>query len=346
MFEEYYKLIGLNVIYLLRVEPGFYKFGVTGNIYERLRTHRRTLKFEEVVGVFQCPSKQSSFRIEQKFKRFARIEGILVSRYGKTEIICVQEPQKYAEWFLNEISEETKSLGILAIVDDVDFAPKIPKLRLRFDLHKINLMQPEINNTIKASKIRRFAKRQTFAIQAAETLENYNCENCGAAFRIRKHLEKHKRRKPSCGTDENSSGNHTCVRCDRTYSNKYNMAKHNIICRMVNGDLANISDPIVRLGEQLRVFQEEQREKEKQRRKEEERDKELVEIEATIDELLAFPDSVNVSNINNRSISVGAQNIAINNCNELHTNPLHPDYNSAHTFGEETKLVFAALELL
>lgn len=340
MFEEYYKLVGLNVIYLLQVEPGFYKFGITGNIYKRLQTHRRTLKFADIIGVFQCPSKQSSFRIEQKFKRFARNEGILVNRYGKTEIICAQEPQKYTEWFLNEIREETRSLGLLAIVDDVDFAPRIPKLRLRFDLRALNFTQTEINTPINAPKIRRFARRQDAIVKATKIPKNHNCERCGAFFKMRKHLDQHKRRTTPCGIIEDKGGNNRCVYCNKTYSNKYNLAQHSKICNMKGYRSVKAKDIATQLVEQMKIM----REKEEEWRKEKEkRDREIAEIKAKLDELLARP-VINVNNINNGPVNIYTQNIDIDNRYAPDVESPGPEDTSMHLCDEDT--IIAALMAL
>lgn len=95
-----------DVIYFIMIENGYYKFGITGKLYQRMKTHRRVLKFTSIIKIFVCKSRNSAFRIEQKFKKYAKTIGILVKRYSQTEIIHTFEPQKYVDWFANEVMME------------------------------------------------------------------------------------------------------------------------------------------------------------------------------------------------------------------------------------------------
>ncbi len=58
--------------------------------------------------VFICPTKESSFNIEQKFKKYAKSIGILVKKYDQTEIINTDNPQEYIGWFENEVKKSTR----------------------------------------------------------------------------------------------------------------------------------------------------------------------------------------------------------------------------------------------
>jgi hypothetical protein len=308
MSEDYSKLVDKNFIYFLLIEPGFYKFGITGNIYSRLRTHARTLKFAEIVGIFECPSRQSSFRIEQKFKNHARKIGILVKKYEKTEIICTDEPQKYVEWFRREIQEEMESLRRLAITNNKDFVPRIPRMMPRFDARVFHIPRPHLTKPIKIFKGKRLQRRiENNVVVVKETLAAvHKCNLCGENFCDKRSLTRHTNRKNPCRIlavePADAVNPNRCIHCNKILSKKEHLVRHLKTCKLKNGGIANIPDPNVRLAEQVRIMAEERekekeeqkrkeeeqkRKEEEQKRKDEEKDREIAELRAMIKDIMS-----------------------------------------------------------
>lgn len=281
MFEEYYRLVGTNVIYFLLVEPGVYKFGITYDIYVRLQTHKRKLNFIEVVRVFPCVSRNSSFRVEQKFKKYAAEIGILIRKYNQTEIIVTDEPQKYVDWFDREVKIDGENLGMLAIVDDIDTSAKLPKLRLpgynknieKF-IMKMGKFRPKINKKLVVKNNTAVLKIEDVKFQPKVIMRQvlkkdvFTCDKCGKKFKLEHHLKQHNARKTPCIKPQNIIGKFKCIYCNRDYSRQPNLTKHQKLCKMKHGGVEKIPDPNVRLEEQIRILKEE-REKEKEEQKRE-----------------------------------------------------------------------------
>jgi predicted GIY-YIG superfamily endonuclease len=297
MFDEYAHMNGVNILYILLIEPGYYKFGITKRICDRLNTHKKVLKFVEIVKIFQCSSRVSSFRVEQKFKKYAKSIGILVKKYEQTEIFNTLEVETYVNWIEDAIKLED-NIGQLVIVSP---EIKLPRLRL-----------PKYNNIFSISGIRSSAVKIVAAgitaiqkppvykpkvirakiVKMAEK-NSFKCEKCGKEFGLEKHLRQHKSRKTPCiikAEPVNVEDNlHKCMYCNHSYSSKYTLSRHVKTCKMKNGGIANIPDPNVRLAEQVRILVEErEKEKKEQKKKDEERDKKDEELRAMLRDLIAL----------------------------------------------------------
>lgn len=203
----------------------------------------------------------------------------------------------------------------------------------------------------------------------------FTCDRCGANFKRASHLAQHSNRKTPCVVNANDVANaeHRCIYCNRNYSTKFNLTKHQNICKMKHGGVINIPDPNIRIAEQLRILNEErEREKEDQKRKEEEHKQEIMELREMIKEMMTRqpPASIGTMNVNIGD-HIGTQNIVINNYNtpnvdhllEFETfrkmfgradidlpveivlctyfDPSHPENASIHLIDKETKHVLA-----
>ena len=299
MFEEYYHLIGTPIIYLLLVEPGYYKFGITRDIYRRLHTHKRVLKFISVVRIFTCVSKNSSLRIEQKFKKFAASVGILVKKYNQTEIIATDEPQKYVDWFLLEVKSETESLGLLALVDDIKF-DGLPRLRLPKTLMPrspppVARVASRFNKKLEIHRLVQNNVVETSVVpynKINQPAQNFKCIKCGKVFKLEKYFNQHNRRKTPCGIVEvNNNSPNKCIYCNRTYSNKYTLARHHKFCTIKNNRIKVLPDAN-RVEEKLRIIEEERKkEREERERREKEREetqKRFAELQASFEARVAY----------------------------------------------------------
>lgn len=99
---------GKSIIYVLEIKPGEYKFGITFDIVNRLRTHYRHLQYCRVVEIFDCVYDSVMRYVETEFKRYAKSIGVLCTKYDLTEIIIVEDVKPYIEWFRACIDSELK----------------------------------------------------------------------------------------------------------------------------------------------------------------------------------------------------------------------------------------------
>jgi predicted GIY-YIG superfamily endonuclease len=280
MFEECYGLFGMKVLYFLLVEPGFYKFGITEHIYLRLQTHARQLKFIAIVRIFKCATRNSAFRVEQKFKKYAAAEGILVRKYGQTEIVNTNNPQKYLDWLEQEICADTAAIDVLAL-DDVEFAERVPRMRLRVPGVRLperlirNIARRYYRGNNKPVVIPRV--RTDNAVVVKMDAREFKCDKCGLTFTAQKYLDQHNKRKTQCGILQAVEADHRCNYCNRVYSNKYNLAKHSRKCRVKNArvEVLPVQDRVLALEEHVReLMKMYQKEKEEREREQEERKRE------------------------------------------------------------------------
>lgn len=158
-------------------------------------------------------------------------------------------------------------------------------------------------------------------------MDNFKCIKCGSVFKAQKYLDQHNRRKTPCGVVEGNNNNpNRCIYCNRTYSNKYNLAKHHKICNIKNGGVETLPD-VNRVEEKLRIIEEErEKEREEQRKKEEETQKRFAELQsifaaklAELEEKLAKqpPQIVQTGPINNGTVNNNNINIL------MYPNPYH-----------------------
>ena len=97
------KYLGESVLYILEVEPNIYKFGVTEHIEDRLKKHYRDLKFISVMRLFICTNSMVMYKVEADFKQMAKMAGILIRKYEKTEIIQTNDVTPHLNWLESSI---------------------------------------------------------------------------------------------------------------------------------------------------------------------------------------------------------------------------------------------------
>lgn len=86
--SDYYEK---SVLYLIYITEDFYKFGITDNLENRLKTHKRELKYNEIVRLWDVSNFSNAKRIEKMIKNNFIMMNILTSYNNKTEIIKVSD---------------------------------------------------------------------------------------------------------------------------------------------------------------------------------------------------------------------------------------------------------------
>lgn len=89
-------------MYLLRVpctdnHLPTYKYGITSNLYTRLSTHRRNLKFTRIVNIRGFATENHVREVEKLVARYAELSGERQNIWGNTEIICTGDIGRYVE---------------------------------------------------------------------------------------------------------------------------------------------------------------------------------------------------------------------------------------------------------
>lgn len=204
--------------------------------------------------------------------------------------------------------------------------------------------------------------------------QNFTCPRCDKNFKTHQGLQRHIGNKKPCILVVAANANdNNCMYCKRVYSTKFNLIKHQKICKMKNGGIANIPDPNERLAEQLRIMNEEkEKEKEEQKKDREKLIAEVAELREMMKEMLLRPQANNAGAVNSGTINIGTQNnIVINNYNtpnvdhllefetfrkmfsradidlpveialNIYFDPSHPENASVHLIDKETKHVLA-----
>lgn len=126
VIAEYDRMMkGKNCLYILKLPKitigdcswdRIYKFGITGNIGQRLRTHSRNLMFTDIVLVKDFASGKCALGMETTIKSMAELAGERVSIMGNTELIETSDIAKYVA-----------AVYKMAVVDMVDSADVVKK---------------------------------------------------------------------------------------------------------------------------------------------------------------------------------------------------------------------------
>jgi len=106
IFANEEKYSHLPVVYLLRLPKmtigdkvyyPLYKFGITKNITERLRTHLKNLNFTGIIYVKTFDSIEDAGCVETNIKRTAEKYGERVNLLSNTELLKTHDINKYIE---------------------------------------------------------------------------------------------------------------------------------------------------------------------------------------------------------------------------------------------------------
>jgi predicted GIY-YIG superfamily endonuclease len=97
---------GQSMIYILETEPRFYKFGISRQLKNRLKTHYRHIAFIKIIHLFDCTCDSIMQSTETDFKHYAKETGILRTKYKLTEIIEIDNIEHIIKWFQDKINQK------------------------------------------------------------------------------------------------------------------------------------------------------------------------------------------------------------------------------------------------
>jgi predicted GIY-YIG superfamily endonuclease len=83
--------VDMRCIYLIHVSKDNYKYGVSGDVLQRLKTHGGNFKRQgymaTAVAIWELPTRDMSYAVETQIKRRGKAMGITNILYGHTEIL-------------------------------------------------------------------------------------------------------------------------------------------------------------------------------------------------------------------------------------------------------------------
>ncbi|MBA42528.1 MAG: hypothetical protein CMF62_00775 [Magnetococcales bacterium] len=92
----------------------YYKYGVSSNLTQRLKRHRRTYPKMKVIGVYECDNRSYADEIERKIKWFCQANKIAKKHKKQVEIFTPNE-NITIELIINKIKEFQEKYGKKAI---------------------------------------------------------------------------------------------------------------------------------------------------------------------------------------------------------------------------------------
>ena len=246
MFEEYRHLSGKCTLYFIHVESDYYKFGITEDICQRLKTHKRMLNFCSVIEIILCENRELMFRTEQKFKKYAQDIGILCNKYGQTEIVSTKTPGLCIDWLKNEIKPNR-------VVETIQIMTDVPKI---------------------------------VAKNCQDNKKCYNCgKNFRTPAELQRHQKRKTPCLIREISEADKNNPNRCIYCNKVMSKKENLTRHLTKCKVKNGGIQTLYDK-VKYEETIRIMKEEQERKDQELneriRKLEEREERLKVLEEQI----------------------------------------------------------------
>ncbi len=222
------KLFGRPCLYVLEVEPGIYKYGITNHIQKRLRTHYKDMKFVRIVEVYDCIYRPIHRQVENLIGKFAKNKGEKIRKYDKTEIIQTEDIGQYLGLIENKIDE-------FALIPQTQIGNVVPEIA-------IDMM------TITKQKIPKLAKK----------VQKITCQDCKKEFGGLQVFQRHKNRKTPCIIKEvpleHINNPNLCKQCNKLFTNIGNLNKHLKTCIVKNVDIKvkpeNLEQKIIILQEQ------------------------------------------------------------------------------------------------
>ena len=213
---------GQFCLYVLDVEPLIYKFGITRHIRTRLQTHYRDLNFRRVVKIYNCFNGVIMCKTEKELKKMAKINGELITKHNKTEIIETEDIEQYLSFIDNEIKKQ----GIIDQRADTVIYP----------------CDIKVNDNAVDEPI----------------IAGLKCDLCEKTFQYQSHFNRHKEKKTPCVAildikPEQVYDQCRCVSCNRVFSTIGNLTKHHKICKVKNGFIIDSEKRCDRCGKVVKV---------------------------------------------------------------------------------------------
>jgi len=101
---------------LIYLEDNLYKYGITDNIWKRLRDHKRTIGYDYIVKCWDCLNRTVSAKIENAIKKYNKINNLNDIYKKLTEILKVDNIDnmidifnKYINIYVTEYNDKFKS---------------------------------------------------------------------------------------------------------------------------------------------------------------------------------------------------------------------------------------------
>lgn len=226
------KLGRTSCFYIIEVEPGYYKIGISTRCEERLRRHFRKLGFIGIVRIFDCVYDSVMLKTETLLKRLTKESGDRITKYGETEILC-GDIDKHVAWVENNI----KKLLLL---------PQPENQRCKVNLPPVK-MPIVIDNHVKEVNI----------------IDN-TCHLCNKTFGRLIDLQRHENRKTPCLilvlTPEQAINPNRCTFCNKTFTNKGHLTRHHTTCKIKNIGTKIVVNK-VNYEQELRILKEKDRQR-------------------------------------------------------------------------------------
>jgi predicted GIY-YIG superfamily endonuclease len=214
---ELNKFKNKSCVYILEVEKGIYKYGLSRHIRNRLRTHYRDMRFMHVIRIFDCGFNAIMRQVETNIEKLAMSKGERINKYSKTEIIQTQNIEKY-------LDNAVKSINMLKLQSDL-----VDK-RIEEDVIQIEIVVNDKN------------------------VNNKRCHLCDKVFDTPKDLRRHMNRKKPCIIPENENNTrYKCTNCNKTYPNKGNLNRHFLKC---NDKKVKILDKPINYIQEIKTLKE------------------------------------------------------------------------------------------
>ncbi len=259
------KLANKQCLYVLEVEPGIYKYGITRHIQDRLRTHYRDMHFIRIVEVYDCIYHPIKCKVENFVGKLARMNHEKIRKYDKTEIIQTKDVDKYLEFIPNKIAELMRIPITLGNNVLNEIKPKVVKIihiqnpNECIHCNKIFSKKDHMIRHLKICKLNKIVELNTFPSienkvldeikpKVAKNNEKFKCNDCGKSFQDNAHLASHKNRKNPCIlkviTLEESHNPCKCINCNKIYTNIGNLNKHQKTCKIIDISIKSIKDVV------------------------------------------------------------------------------------------------------
>lgn len=111
IYPDFIKAISDNtssIFYIISKEPGYYKFGITSSLRTRMKKHYSDFQFTHIDAIIDCKYDSVMRAVETEFKREAAKQGILITKYDKTEVVRVIDISPYITWVQERVCELLK----------------------------------------------------------------------------------------------------------------------------------------------------------------------------------------------------------------------------------------------